>query len=261
MNIHTSPLHYKQFENLPDYQKKFIPLKGEYIHTPFRVDPYLQGQQILGKNCMDEFTQRGGKFIHLNPNYSDNIFELHPKDEVYPSCTAGFCRSQTLWALLSPHENLTLFPPHATRYGFDPYNGAINWHKNLETELQEDEFPWHQGKKAMRFGYDHFYDLIGSYEVDSSKLKEIRDYYNRHYFSSTTSFRRVYVTFAQNAHVILYRLNQANDQLDGTVVVSIDLDDYITRPLKEWNTTPRSAVAYQEFALILKKMISFVHIS
>jgi hypothetical protein len=260
--IGTPVLHEIHYSDL-----KFKPRKGERVDTPFRVDPYLQSQNIIGKVCLDKFTELGGKFFHMDPNDVKEQFLLLSNDIVYPSCTAGYCRSQALWAILSKYENITLFAPHATRYGFDPFNEEANWNKNLEEEAKTDEFVlWFKRDKAERFGYEKFSYLLVKHDSSLAKLEEIRAYYDQHYFGphsigeNKKGARRVYITFAQNAHVILHRLNQTNQDLNQVVVVSLDLDDYITRPLEEWNTYCRSFAAYYEFSLVLNNMLNFTHL-
>lgn len=44
-------------------------------------------------------------------------------------------------AILEPIRNqIVLFPPHAARVGWDPYNGQINRYKNYAQEVVPDEF-------------------------------------------------------------------------------------------------------------------------
>ncbi len=82
---------------------------------------------------------------------------LNLNDAVYPVCTGGFCRSKALWAILEPICNqIVLFPPHAARVGWDPYNGQINRYKNYAQEVVPDEFNAYFGmEKAERFGFEN----------------------------------------------------------------------------------------------------------
>src|SRR5690349_18231002 len=86
------------------------------------------------KRCVEQFISKEG-FIHYIQDlksFPDKI-QLNQGDAVYPVCSGGFCRSQTLWALLKPlADQIVLFPPHAARVGWDPYNGQLNRYKNME---------------------------------------------------------------------------------------------------------------------------------
>lgn len=71
--------------------------------------------------------------------------------------------------------------------------------------------------------------------------------------------RRVYITFAQNAHVLLNRLNQTNEDLGNVAIVGIDIDDLIDKPLDQ-NVPCKSQMAYAIFAQILQELIDFSHL-
>lgn len=61
-----------------------------------------------------------------------------------------------MWAILYPFsDQIVLFPPHAARVGWDPYNGKINRYRNYAQELVPDEFSAFFGmSKALRFGFE-----------------------------------------------------------------------------------------------------------
>lgn len=261
-NSPNNEYHFQINENT-----RYKPLKGRYVDTPFRVDETLEKkEETKGKVCLETFQEKGGFFYHLDPNKvtEKDRFVLLTGDIVYPSCSAGFNRSQTLHALLSYFLNsIILFEPHATRRGFDPYNDQANWHINKAKEKQPDEFKlWAQKEKAPRFGFDQFEYLMDEHDPSPEILNAIRKFYDEHYFgagSITNNFegqRRVYITFAQNVHVILHRLNQNNADLNNVVVVSIDLDDYIDKP-QEKIIASKSQAAYAIFAQILRELIDF----
>lgn len=219
-----------------------------------------------------EFLLKGGTFQAVRPfdldRFDSKKITLYPNDAVYTACSAGFCRSQTLWALLKPYQsNLVLFPPHATRYGLDPYNGKPNWNHDLggygdEFHLYFDEC------KSIRFGYPEFekYSLLKDEEASQSVLDELSSFFNAHYFGEQSSWqgkkgtRRVYLVFAANAHTVMYRLNQSNQDLRNAIVYFIDSDDYITKPKPEWNVLSRSKEAYQKFAEILEPILDLSHL-
>src|ERR1700722_3198157 len=68
-----------------------------------------------------EFRAKGGTFIRLDGDAPP--YHLAAGDAVFPACSGGNNRSQTLWGVLLPYaDQITLMQPHATRYGFDPYN-------------------------------------------------------------------------------------------------------------------------------------------
>lgn len=230
-------------------------------NTPFKLDKDFAAKVgISAADCYAEFQRKGGHFYSLDPNIpaGQKPFELLPDDIVYPSCRVGFSRSQTLWANLRTFSNLTLFAPHATRTGLDPYNGGINWRTE---EVTEDHFTEYFGcEKSDRFGFEQFKDILQEKTASPDTLQEITEFYNRSYFGPTSvdadkqNNRRVYICFGQNVHVIMHRLNQTNDTLHNTVVVFIDADDCITSPPPEWNTAPRSREAYKNYSEMLKAL-------
>ncbi|CRX38281.1 hypothetical protein [Estrella lausannensis] len=229
----------------------------------FKVEKHLEKHdRSRGQRCLREFLARGGSF-HSYP-FDISSFTIKEGDAVYPICSGGWCRSQTLHALLKPHsDSLVLFPPHAARLGWDPYNGQINRYRNYEGEKKHDEYALcFKREKELRMGFENDADWKA---VEAAPTKEglasIRAYYNEHYFGPGSSFkgkkgkRRVYITFASNAHVVLFRLLETNHSLKDVHIVALDLEDLVSSPLKEWNTTPRSKKAYQAFYDSLSKII------
>lgn len=209
-----------------------------------------------------EFRAKGGTFVRLDPSQpAQSSFAILPHDIIYPVCSAGFCRSQNLWIILNEYrDKITLFPPHAARYGIDPFNGRLNWHRN-EKENWVDEFElWAKEPKSVRFGYDKFASLLTTRTATEEELAQISAYYNAHYFGPTqnqSQNRRIYFCFDKNSHVTMFRLNQTNKNLEHVFVVHFPLKDLMTSPLPEWNTFPRSQLSYENFSKILKGLLDF----
>lgn len=261
--LNPSHLHNSSLEK---ENPRFKPLKGRYVNTPFRVEEDLElNGETTGEKCLKAFLTKGGELHHLDPNKvkASDRFVLLSGDIVYPSCSGGFNRSQTLWSILFKYNtSISLLLPHATRLGFDPYNDKVNWHKNTEKEQEADEFElWFQHKKVARFGYEKFKELAEEKNPPNEKLSEIKKYYSENYFGPVSipegksRNRRVYITFAQNAHAIIHRLNQSNADLRNVLVVSVDLDDYVDKPLDK--VKGKSQAAYAAFEKILRDLIDF----
>lgn len=224
--------------------------------------------ETAGKKVLEEFLRKNGTFHSIrpfSPDYQNEKITILPGDAVYPACTGGFCRSQTFWAVLRPYEKqIVLFPPHATRYGFDPYNGKVNWHRNDAKEGGKDEFfECFQFSKSARYGYQQFdsYRDMTQDTASQEVLDEISAYYSQNYYGPQSSWqgksgsRRVYVAFAANAHAILMRLVQSNADLSNVVVYYIESEDYISHPMPEWQTDRRSSTAYCIYAEIMDKIL------
>lgn len=234
-------------------------LAGE-VEVDLQSDENTAWQKVLVA-----FKQKGGTLIRVGSgadSFQKN-YQLQPGDAVYPVCSGGFCRSQTLWSLLRKYaDKMVLFPPHAARLGFDPYNGQVNWHRNDIMETWYDEFEqWAQIPKANRCGFDVFASIHPLETVSQEELKCISEYYNEHYFGPQSSWqgqkgnRRVFITFDKNTHVVLHRLIQANDNLNDVEVVHLAFADLVTHPLPEWNTFPRSVTAYENFSQLINELI------
>lgn len=255
----------QSFAPVPTSELRYPKIKGRYANTPFRIEERLEkSSNTTGKKCLEEFKSKGGQLVVLDPNTHqyDDRFVLLPQDIVYPSCTAALCRSQTLWTVLSLYsKNITLFPPHATRQGFDPYDGKSHWQENYEQDLEDDEFTlWNGAPKPIRFAYSEYSHLQRDEDPSYETLSELKEFHDKNYYGHESckdakDSRRVYITFSQNTHVILHRLNQTNPTFENLIVVSIDMDDFISNPLKEWHTLPRSVKTYENLAKILDDLI------
>lgn len=238
----------------------------EHVLLPKEADSDLEAHAISSvKKVQEEFLRRGGTLVRLG-NPSDGIaVQILPGDAVYPVCSAGFCRSQTLWVLLKPfNDKIVLFPPVGARYGFDPYNGKINWNFNIKFETVKDEFTlWAKEPKATRFGYREFGHWRGRETASQEDLRQVAEFFNKHFFGPESSWkgnkgqRRVYLTFDRNTHVVLYRLIQNNENLNQVVVAHFPFRDLISEPPPEWNTVKNSAAAYEEYSKILKPLLDF----
>lgn len=253
------------FINLNADEKINYPQIGVYKDTPFRIDETLE-KIASGKSSKEEFEQKKGTLIVYNPNdLPENKFVVEPGDDVRISCTAGWCRSQTLYLIFKMYKGITLLNPHGTRDYFDPSIGKAQWNKNIQKENELDEFEACFGlKKAKRVGHDQFDHLRGNINVGEEMFPEFTKFYNENYFGPESknplAKRIVYITFAANAHAILYRLNQTNEDLSNHVLVCIDTDDYISKPIKEWETFPKSIVGYTKFAKLIMNFFDFSHL-
>jgi len=216
------------------------------------------------QNCVETFLIRGGSIQcisgKLDTNAPRDLIRLSPGDIVYPICSGGFCRSQTLWALLKDsHPQIILMPPHSARYGWDPFNGRINRYRNYSQEGVYDEFFLHFGReKAQRFGFENELEWK---EIESNPseegLKKIRKYYDENFFNpmELADKQRVYIAFSSNAHVIIHRLIQTNDHLQNVRVIAINYDDLVTNPPSHLNVASRSVEAYAYFSSLLKDLL------
>lgn len=229
---------------------------GLFANVPFKVEKDLQVSHMTAEEALALFIERGGNF-HSIPSLDKEIekqITIYPGDAVYPICSGGFCRSQTLWAILLPFsDKITLFAPHAARLGWDPYNGQINRYKNYDKETIHDEFNLYFGmEKAERFGFENVPDWKPIELSPSAEgLESLTEFYNRHYFGAESlpkeqrGNRRIYIAFSQNAHVTLYRLLQANSDLEGVTVVAIESEDVVSNPPSFLKTFKRSTKAYE----------------
>lgn len=210
------------------------------------------------EKILAEFTSKGGTIVRLDE--SNKPFKLASGDYVFPACSGGNNRSQTLWSVLRPFDGkINLMQPHATRYGFDPYNGLPNWNRTHHTQKDDEFTSWAGVSKSRKFGWDIFEEWLSRSDVTVEELDLMLEYYNTHYYHPNipADTRRVYMTFAQNTHVHLHRLCQTNESLDNVVVVFIPLEDLIAKPAAEWDTYPRSVKAYTELGNILKAYLDF----
>jgi hypothetical protein len=232
------------------------------IHAD-ETDEYLEGdEQSSLKAILAEFTAKGGTVVRLDKRATS--YQLAHGDMVFPACSGGNNRSQTLWNVLRPYTNkITLMPPHSTRYGFDPYNGRSNLrrskhpHKNAH---KNDKFIlWAGVSKCKKIGWDVFAKWVSDETITPETLPTMLDYYNSHYYNPNcpSGTRRVYITFTKNAHIHLYRLVQTNTSLENVVVLFFPVEDLIHHPLPEWNTQPYSVKCYSKLAEMLKSHLDF----
>lgn len=228
-------------------------------NAPFKKDSDLEkNASTNASSCLRDFLDKGGTFHHYSPEKNgESKFQILPQQAVYPACSGGFCRSQVLWALLLPFsDQITLFPPHAARHGWDPYNGQINRYRNASQENVPDDFEvFFNHKKAERFGFSQ--ESEWQKHSVNEQIPLILNYYSEHYFgpSKQEGQERVYIAFSNNVHTVLYRLTQANERLDRVTVWSIDLEDLVTFPPVELNTRSRSPEAYAYFYQLLTSIV------
>ncbi len=207
--------------------------------------------------CLQAFFEKGGTLQYYARETDTQRIKLNRDAVVYPVCSGGWCRSQALSAFLAKHPNVSnLVAPHAARYGWDPYNGAINREANREKERYPDEYPlFFKTEKQMRFGFEH--DAKWQ-EIEKNptpeNLRTITQYYNDHYYGSSSDTKRIYIAFEKNAHVVMQRLCEANKTLSSVTVIAIDWADTMTKPPEELNTTPRSQLTYKLFEQMLEKL-------
>lgn len=235
---------------------------------------YFKGEEDLekkplssAKQSLQTFLQKGGT-LHVISHLSESpgSIRLQKGDAVYPICSGGWCRSQTLWAILHPFsDRIVLFPPHAARSGWDPYNGQVNRYKNYTAEAKPDAFYAYFGiEKPMRFGFEHaaqWEPMERSPTEDG--LQAITQFYDEHYFGPNSSWqgkqgdRRIYIAFSYNAQVVFHRLNQANKSLENVTVIAINAEDLITH--SPAHITPRSIEAYGYFYNLLNQQFDFTN--
>ncbi|MBS4169044.1 hypothetical protein [Parachlamydia sp. AcF125] len=231
------------------------------------TDPNL----INHKDCAlaqleQQFKIKGGH-LHIVKTFSEkseNRFTFQLGDALYPVCSGGTCRSQALYEFLQrklDHDNFVLFPPHAARCGYDPYNGEVRYYTAAPIV---DEFESFFGKKrTTRFGYDHASDWHDSQgAVTAEKIALIKTFYDTSYYGPQSHFqgrtgkRRVYMAFAHPTHAVLKRLLETNDTLEKVVLVAIPLADEITTPSPEAGIRGGSPEAYQAFLDKMEKIFS-----
>lgn len=210
------------------------------------------------KNSVASFNAKGGTLKRMDGDASP--FQFEAGDVVFPACSGANNRSQTLWALLRPYDGvISLQLPHATRYGFDPYNGRTNWERSFHFYDNDEFVKWAGCPKSKKFGWDSFKDWLSKGEASISELAMMTEYYNTHYYNPTlpVGTRRIYIAFAKNAHVHLHRLSQTNISLENVIVLFFPIEDIIAKPVSELETPPRSIKAYQKLASILEKYLDF----
>lgn len=250
-----------------------VNLSKNFGTVPFKLDEDLEkNPATAARKCLEDFFHKGGVLQSISNLSSVTLpyVHLHMGDAIYPVCSGGWCRSQALWAILQPYsDQIILFPPHAARVGWDPYNGQINRYRNYAQEIVPDEFSSYFGiEKALRFGFEHASSWKHIEELPTDEgIKIISNFYDQNYFGPNSSWqekqgkRRIYIAFSNNAHVVLQRLNQSNKSLRGVSVVAINSEDLITYPPDFLNTTSRSTKAYGYFSKLLTQLFNFSELS
>lgn len=223
------------------------------------IDEHLEATGVYSfKNCCERFIQRGGSLRFLELNQPVALFEKG--DALYPVCSGGLCRSQSLLQLLKPLQqglDLLLFAPHASRQGYDPYQGQVQIHRLPKVA---DDFEAYFGcPRIPQFGFDQAERWRQQGDMkDPEVVSSILGYYNRHYFGPESSVqgkkgkRRVYLVFAGPVHVVLKRLGEANADLSSVVVAAIPLQDEISNPPEYLQVPSGSLPAYEHFLAKLK---------
>lgn len=234
--------------------------KSENLLYADEADEDLEKNENSSLNSsLQEFTARCGTLLRLEGNTVP--FSFIPGDQIFPSCSGGNNRSQTLLEVLriNSANQLVLHLPHATRYGFDPYNGLVNWHRTHHKQKDDEFILWCGRKKSPKLGWSTFESFLSNTEATPEELQTILNYYTTYYYNPEIPFgsRRVYITFAKNAHAHLYRLNQTNASLENVIVLFYPLEDCIAHPLPEWETYPRSVKCYTEFSKLLMQYLDF----
>lgn len=226
------------------------------MRLSFKLDDDLQKDpSSCVSSCLSAFMGRKGTIVGFSDEdmKQEKQFEILPGDAVYPICSGGVCRSQTLWAKLHSYQDkIVLFPPHAARHGWDPYNGRVNRSRNIgQEDIPDDFFKYFKLERATRFGFE--FSAEWAQMAVTGRLDEISEYYSVQCFGPNSSFlgrrgkRRVYIAFSNNIHVAMHRLIQANESLSEVVLVAIDWEDMVTHPPAHLNIASRSSAAYSHF--------------
>lgn len=224
---------------------------------PIFKDPYLEEIASLA-DCVKEFVRKGGSLQVLSKNKDGTLQEdkmlIKPHDALYPICSGAQCRSQVLHTLLKKVPfPVTLFPPHAARYGHDPYNNRVNLDKRKPCEDDNAYIEAFGHPKSDFFGNSfccHF-DAAGHF-------KERLNFFNDHFYGPNSHHegkkgnRRTYIAFAEPVHATIKRLNETNACLKNVFVIAVPLIDEITHPPENKNFNKRSKEAYMAFADKLK---------
>lgn len=253
---------------------KFLPFS---LIASYKKDLNLEKKpNCSAQACLDTFISNGGTFLSFDhfPRKEEPRFTLYPDDAIYPICPGGLARSQALWAFFLPFKNkIVLFPPHAAIYGWDPYDGEFHpicpCHLNFSNDQFSSYFKVEKPKYFASEMFTTWEKIKKAFEASSlmnflktknpsEDISQITKYYDEHYFGPNSSYkeqtgkRRIYITFAQSTHVILYRLIQSNPSLKDVVLIHIDLEDIVANPCGSLNIIPRSQAAYAQLEKILE---------
>ncbi|CCB85777.1 MULTISPECIES: hypothetical protein [Parachlamydia] len=226
------------------------------------TDPNLKEHKDCALTELELQFKRKGGYLHVVKDFSgspENCFTLQSEDALYPICSGGTCRSQALYEFLRQKLDpcdVVLFPPHAARCGYDPYNGEVRYYTAARI-VDEFEIVFEK-KRTVRFGYDCAYDWHDAQGlVTTDKIPLIKTFYDTHYYGPQSHFqgkrgkRRIYMAFAHPTHAVLKRLVETNETLENVALIAIPLQDEITTPPPEMRIQGGSPEAYRAF---LKKM-------
>lgn len=214
------------------------------------IDPAVHEDHRLKKSfplneCLKHYLERGGTLIPIYRDVSGHLLGSIPvmdNDLFYPVCSGAQCRSQVAYALLKIlYPMHRVMPPHASRYGLDPYDGELHTIFRVN-DFEAFEAVFRQ-PKCMPFGNDEV-------NAEDFTVEELKTYFDEHYYGkSFEGKRRVFITFTTPTHVVVKRLLESNERVDDTVVVAIPLPDEITVPPEEIESG--SLEAYQRFVHLL----------
>ncbi len=230
------------------------------VEVPYGDGVLVQAPRLAESHPLLElvaqFEAAGGKIFPIDEQSAP--FVLRQGDEIFPICSGGWCRSQTLMCVLQDCFSgaITVHRPHAARYGWDPFDGTLYRKHNLPLEIGIDEFyrAFHR-HKSLRAGFKHN-DKWMSYLEDESKWQELYDFYTAWYWGYTSDYRLVYATFAGNCHVTLKRLLDSGKSLENVVILAFDMEDYVSHPREE-GVIPRSCKAYRNFYDVLRQLLRY----
>lgn len=215
----------------------------------FKVDPTLASKEnATPEEVLQNFLNKGGTFCQ-----TPDPFIFNKGDLVFPVCSVGKFRSQSLLQLLKEFDgSITLFAPHAARYGWDPYDGKLHFREYPAPKVNVF-FQFFGTDRVERFGFENSDQWFQILENPSrANVEMLTCFYNENYYGLKTESRRVYIAFSANAHVVMHRLSLANESLENVVLLSCEAEDFINHPLKEWNCEPRTFEAFEKFYEFLK---------
>lgn len=215
-------------------------------------DPHLKHLSYYSlRRCEESFKEKGGilNVLKINGQHLKGKVSLRRGDSLYPVCSGAHCRSQALFCLLRKwiSHQITLFFPHASRWGYDPYNEKIPQIKEVPSG---DEFELTFGHPRIeRFGFAYFEKCLQEGSIKNERfLSFAKGYYDHHYYApKNVCARRVYIAFAHPVHAVLKRLVETNSDLSQVMLVAIPLEDEITHPPSYSSFKSGSKEAYQAF--------------
>lgn len=208
--------------------------------------------------CAKRFLAKGGTIESIAGVDVTKRVKLPRGAAIYPVCSGGSFRSQSVWAHLKKFEpQIVLLPPHSANHGFDPYNGRTNRDRSHERDESLDEFAKHFGmQKSLRAGFENQAEWLKiAANPTKEGLQKITHYYDQHYFGPHIAQARIYVVFDKNAHIVMHRLDAANKSLENVTIIAINVDDIISKPPAHLNAAARSARAYAHFEDFLTKLL------